>query len=205
VKARSVAWSRGSPLGKEPSDSQAQHLRRRPRGGRLVARARRVKREWRVAGGQERGVTRGAEQGRRSSGHRVAAERIAEAIACSGRLRRANHSLGTLIQLSEQYIDHRGLKRHGVPLRLSGVRFMTRIIHARIDRQTERMLRRLERSLGWSRSKIIREGIRRLQGSLIHRSTDRIVGLGRFRSGVPDLGSNKDRLRGFGRGIGYIQ
>jgi hypothetical protein len=75
---------------------------------------------------------------------------------------------------------------------------MSRVIHARLDAETERMLRRLERRFGWSDSQVVREGIKVLNG-LTSLGPRRVVGLGRFSSGVPDLGSNKDRLKGFGR------
>jgi hypothetical protein len=75
---------------------------------------------------------------------------------------------------------------------------MPRIVHARLDVETERMLRQIERRLGWSDSKIVREGIRVLK-SLLPQGRRRIIGQGEFYSGVPDLGSNKDHLKGFGR------
>ena len=76
---------------------------------------------------------------------------------------------------------------------------MARIIHARIDDQTERLLGSLERRLGWNDSKVVREGIKALNYLLVPKRPRRIVGLGRFRSGIPDLGSNKRHLKGFGR------
>jgi hypothetical protein len=75
---------------------------------------------------------------------------------------------------------------------------MPRVIHARLDAETERMLRRLERCFGWSESQIVREGIKLLH-TLTGRGRKRIVGLGRFSSGIPDLGSNKTHLEEFGR------
>jgi len=75
---------------------------------------------------------------------------------------------------------------------------MSRVIHARLDAETERMLRRLERRFGWSDSQVVREGIKVLNG-LTSRGPRRVVGLGCFSSGIPDLGSNKDQLKGFGR------
>ena len=76
---------------------------------------------------------------------------------------------------------------------------MSRIIHARLDSETEQLLRQLEQRLGWNDSKVVREGIKALNGLLVGGRTRRIVGLGRFRSGVSDLGSNKEHLKGFGR------
>lgn len=76
---------------------------------------------------------------------------------------------------------------------------MSRIIHARLDVQTDRVLREIERRLGWSDSQVVREGIKALNVLLGPKRSRQIVGLGRFRSGVKDLGSNKAHLKGFGR------
>ena len=76
---------------------------------------------------------------------------------------------------------------------------MSRIIHARLDVQTERLLRQLERRLGWNDSQVVREGIKALNVLLVPKRSRQIVGLGRFRSGIRDFGSNKAHLRGFGR------
>ena len=76
---------------------------------------------------------------------------------------------------------------------------MSRIIHARIDVQTEKLLRDLERRLGWNDSKVVREGIKALNVLLVPKRKRKIVGLGRFRSVVSDLGVNPDHLKGFGR------
>jgi hypothetical protein len=76
---------------------------------------------------------------------------------------------------------------------------MSRIIHARLDRETQQMLQQLERRMGWSDSEVVRAGIKTLNGLLVRGRSRPIAGLGRFRSGVPDLGSNKDHLKGFGR------
>jgi hypothetical protein len=60
------------------------------------------------------------------------------------------------------------------------------------------MLRQLERRFGWTDSQVVREGIKVLSG-LTASGRRRVVGQGRFSSGVPDLGSNKTHLKGFGR------
>jgi hypothetical protein len=76
---------------------------------------------------------------------------------------------------------------------------MSHIIHARLDPTTEETLRRLKSRLGWSDSKVVREGIKSLSSLLAPARARRVIGLGRFHSGIPDLGSNKDHLKGFGR------
>jgi hypothetical protein len=76
---------------------------------------------------------------------------------------------------------------------------MSRIIHARIDDKTVKLLREIERQLGWTDSQVIREGIKALNVLLVSRRGRKIAGLGRYRSGIPDLGTNPDHLKGFGR------
>lgn len=78
---------------------------------------------------------------------------------------------------------------------------MADIVHARLDAHTRQIMRQLKRRYGWTDSEVVRQGIRALSES---ESTppdrrDQIVGLGKFESGIADLGSNKDHLRRFGR------
>ena len=57
----------------------------------------------------------------------------------------------------------------------------------------------LVRELGWTPSQVVREGLRVLEASYLRRKRRGIIGLGKFRSGVSDLGSNKKHLRDFGK------
>ena len=57
----------------------------------------------------------------------------------------------------------------------------------------------LVRELGWTPSQVVREGLRILEASHLRRKGRGIIGLGKFRSRVTDLGSNKMHLRDFGR------
>jgi hypothetical protein len=69
-------------------------------------------------------------------------------------------------------------------------------VQARLSADEEKILARLTRQLGWSPSRIVREGINLIAAS---RSPGRrIIGLGEFSSGKRDLGSNKKHLNGFG-------
>jgi len=45
---------------------------------------------------------------------------------------------------------------------------------------------------------VVREAIRRMATSYPLNVRPRIAGLGKFASGIPDLGSNKKHLKGFG-------
>lgn len=78
---------------------------------------------------------------------------------------------------------------------------MTDIVHARLDENTRKILRRLKRRYGWSDSEVVRQGIRALNETDVtpQDRCSQVVGLGRFESGTSDLGSNKDHLGHFGR------
>jgi hypothetical protein len=76
---------------------------------------------------------------------------------------------------------------------------MRSAIQARLDDRSRKRLAVLVRELGWSPSQVVREGLRVLEASYLRRKKRGVIGLGRFRSGVTDLGSNKKHLRGFGR------
>lgn len=76
---------------------------------------------------------------------------------------------------------------------------MRTAIQARLDDQSRKRLAALMRDLGWTPSRVVREGLRVLEASLLRRRRRGIIGLGKFRSGVSDLGSNKKHLSDFGR------
>jgi hypothetical protein len=76
---------------------------------------------------------------------------------------------------------------------------MTSIVQARLDDKSKKTLVALSRALGWSRSEVLREGLRILESGYLRRKKRGVIGLGKFRSGVTDLGSNKKHLRDFGK------
>jgi len=76
---------------------------------------------------------------------------------------------------------------------------MRAIIQARLDRQSQKLLADLIRELGWSRSRLVREGLRILGATRLRRKRKGIIGLGKFASGIPDLSTNKKYLRDLGR------
>jgi Arc/MetJ-type ribon-helix-helix transcriptional regulator len=76
-------------------------------------------------------------------------------------------------------------------------------VQARLDPESQAALDRLVRRLGWSTSEVVREGIRlvdKRQHSEV--APRRMIGIGMFDSGIPDLGSNKKHLEGFGSNSG---
>jgi hypothetical protein len=76
---------------------------------------------------------------------------------------------------------------------------MTSIVQARLDDKSKKTLVALSRALGWSRSEVLREGLRILESGYLRRKKRGVIGLGKFRSDVTDLGSNKKHLRDFGK------
>lgn len=76
---------------------------------------------------------------------------------------------------------------------------MASIIHARLDDDTDSLRTALQKQLGWSDSQIVREGIRSLSLLVRKQGKRNIAGLGKFDSGIKDLGSNKKHLQGFGK------
>ena len=76
---------------------------------------------------------------------------------------------------------------------------MKSVIHARLDEETENLLARLRRRTGLGDSELVRQGIRALSALGDARRGRKIIGLGKFASGVSDLGANKRHLAGFGR------
>jgi hypothetical protein len=76
---------------------------------------------------------------------------------------------------------------------------MGNAIQARLDERSRKRLAVLVRELGWTPSQVVREGLRVLEASYVRRKKKGIIGLGKFSSGITDLGSNKEHLRDFGR------
>jgi hypothetical protein len=76
---------------------------------------------------------------------------------------------------------------------------MGNTVQARLDDKSRKTLTALSRALGLSRSQVLREGLRILEAAYLRRKKRGVIGLGKFRSGVTDLGSNKKHLRNFGK------
>jgi antitoxin component of RelBE/YafQ-DinJ toxin-antitoxin module len=71
-------------------------------------------------------------------------------------------------------------------------------VQARLDRDTAATLAKLVAQHGWTPSRAVREGLRLLAKSQMLPQRLRIAGLGKFSSGIRDLGSNPKHLQGFG-------
>jgi hypothetical protein len=76
---------------------------------------------------------------------------------------------------------------------------MNSSVQARLDDESRKTLNKLMKRLGWSPSKVVREGLRLLAACHLGNGRREIIGVAQFDSGMPDLGSNKRHLKGFGR------
>jgi hypothetical protein len=76
---------------------------------------------------------------------------------------------------------------------------MASVIHARLDADSDSLRAELQKQLGWTDSQIVREGIKSLSALVRTGGKRKIIGLGKFASGIRDLGSNKKHLKGFGK------
>jgi hypothetical protein len=76
---------------------------------------------------------------------------------------------------------------------------MARVVQARLDDDTDKMLGELRRRTRLSDSELVRRAIRSFAVLPAPDGGPRVIGVGRFASGVRDLGSNKAHLKGFGR------
>jgi hypothetical protein len=79
-------------------------------------------------------------------------------------------------------------------------------VQARLDEETREALDRLVRRLGWSPSKVVREGIRLVDKQHTKPLRRKLIGVGMFDSGIPDLATNKKYMEDFGQkslGKGY--
>ena len=79
---------------------------------------------------------------------------------------------------------------------------MPMTVQARLDREARDALAKLVRRFGWSPSAVVREGIRLVAACHTGPADKRVIGTGKFSSGIKDLGSNKRHLKGFGREAG---
>ena len=76
---------------------------------------------------------------------------------------------------------------------------MGSVIQARLDERSRKRLRALVRDLGLTPSEVVREGIRVLEATHLRKNKKNIIGMGKFASGISDLGSNKKHLDGYGK------
>ncbi len=76
---------------------------------------------------------------------------------------------------------------------------MPSTIQARLDEPSQKALEKVVKQTGWSPSKVVREGLRLLAACYPSKGPRKIIGLGKFASGIPDLASNKEHMKGFGK------
>jgi len=84
--------------------------------------------------------------------------------------------------------------------------FMKTSVQARLDPESQAALDGLVRRLGWSPSKVVREGIRLVDKQHAKPVRRKLIGVGEFDSGITDLATNKKHLEDLGvksMGLGW--
>jgi hypothetical protein len=71
-------------------------------------------------------------------------------------------------------------------------------VQARLDDETQAALERLALRHGWSASQVVRESIRLMDKHQAAPQRPRMIGVGIFDSGIPDLSTAKKYMEGFG-------
>jgi hypothetical protein len=72
-------------------------------------------------------------------------------------------------------------------------------VQARLDPETQKTLDSLVRHLGLTPSEVVREGVKLLGRLNLPRRRRKIIGLGKFDSGIPDLATNPKYMEDYGR------
>lgn len=75
---------------------------------------------------------------------------------------------------------------------------MPKVIQARLDSETDHIRKQLQKQLGWSDSQVVREGITRLSSLVNTKGKRKIIGQGKFNSGIHDLATNKKYMEDYG-------
>ena len=76
---------------------------------------------------------------------------------------------------------------------------MKAVVQARLNPEAQQTLDELVRRLGWSPSRVVRESLLLMGRYHSAAPRKRVIGVGKFDSGLPDLGSNKRHMQGFGQ------
>ena len=76
---------------------------------------------------------------------------------------------------------------------------MKTTVQARLDEETQTTLNRVARQLGWSASKVVREGIHLVEQRHAQPKLRKLIGIGMYDGGPSDLSTNKKYLEGFGQ------
>ena len=79
-------------------------------------------------------------------------------------------------------------------------------VQARLDPESQAALEKLVLRLGWSTSEVVREGIRLVDKHHAAPPRRKLIGVGEFDSGIPDLATNKKYLEDLGvesMGLGW--
>ncbi len=76
---------------------------------------------------------------------------------------------------------------------------MKATVQARLDKETQAALERLVKRHGWSTSRVVREGIHLVEKHHAPPPIRKLIGIGKYDSGVSDLSTNKKYMEDFGK------
>ncbi len=72
-------------------------------------------------------------------------------------------------------------------------------VQARLDSETQTVLDQLVEQHGWTASEVIREGIRLVHAHHAPAPCRKLIGIGKYDSGVPNLATDKKYMEDFGQ------
>ncbi len=76
---------------------------------------------------------------------------------------------------------------------------MTRVVQARLDDETAKIVSDLKKKTGWNNSEVVREALRALKQRMVKQPKRRLPGAGEYSSGIPDLATNPKYMEDFGK------
>jgi predicted transcriptional regulator len=81
-------------------------------------------------------------------------------------------------------------------------------VQARLDEDSQAALQRLATANGWTTSRVIRESILFMDENRVTKPRRKMIGIGKFDSGIGDLATNKKHMEDFGvksMGKGWVR
>jgi hypothetical protein len=85
---------------------------------------------------------------------------------------------------------------------------MGTMVQSRFDAKAEAALKRLTRTHGWTTSQALRECVLRVDEETSAKPRPRLIGIGKYDSGIGDLATNKKHMEDFGvksMGKGWVR
>jgi hypothetical protein len=81
-------------------------------------------------------------------------------------------------------------------------------VQVRLDKESEAALEQLVRDNGWTASQAVRNSLRKVAAQQKPKPRPRLIGIGKYDSGIADLATNKKHMEDFGvksMGKGWVR